>query len=176
VRGLQYSRGAFDSILAVSGANGPIGDGRVRHMGLHAPVSFLIRLISPFEFPLAVKHVHVLWHVPLLGLFSNPIPSTLPNAICNAVRNTKRGTIHHLYELRNPIGICLRPPDGSSSTTRASSILRLWSCPWRIQSRKLSDDLSIGPPRFLLQKYRAAGIRGHHEKRQIRDSSSSARL
>ena len=45
---------------------------RLQHMGLHAHVFFLIRLISRFQFRLVVEYVQLLWiwHVPVRGLLT----------------------------------------------------------------------------------------------------------
>jgi hypothetical protein len=104
-------------------------------VGLHASVRFLIRLISRFLFPRAVKHVQLLWNVSLLGLFSLPIP----NDMCL------------LPELWNSVRICIRPTRRSDSR-RTTGILRHCSRSWRVQSRKLLNDLSVGPPSFSFEK------------------------
>ena len=45
---------------------------RVQHVGLHAHVRFVIRLISRFSIRLKVDHVHLLWlwYVPVWGLLT----------------------------------------------------------------------------------------------------------
>ena len=44
----------------------------LQHVGLHAPVSFLIRLIPRFRLRLAVNYVQLLWYVPVRGLLTLP--------------------------------------------------------------------------------------------------------
>ena len=57
-------------IFALLDANASIYCARLQHVCLHAPVSFLIRLISRFSFQLKIGYVQLLWlwYVPVRGL------------------------------------------------------------------------------------------------------------
>jgi len=118
-------------------------------VGLHACVSVVIRLISRFQISLLIKHVLLLWHVPVLGLFCHTVPSAIlrgssansrSNSCCSGIPN-------------DSFGLCLRASRPRRCSCTSSSGSFLCSSPTRrIQDRKLPNDLSIGPLSFSLMQ------------------------
>ena len=106
---------------------------RLQHVGLHAHINFLIRLISRVSFRLTVNYVYLLWlwYVPVRGLLTLSV-LWLSSDLCE---------LSWLWISRR-LRLC-----STGSTT--SILCRCASClAWRIQSRQLLDDLPIGPPLF----------------------------